>query len=362
MSKQRKDVIAVDKRFRGYLLPNHWTLCVGAGISKGIAPEWFSFTFRLIEAIYKNGITEPQFSQMVRDSGWTLDSWIQSAANKYFFEGGSSAGFKDIVETFLYSTILEKSRGLGIKKHITRVLNNPKTEPKERVFEVCDFIENEFSGSSVVQISDVLIDSFFQKRHPAAVITFNADTFLETIITLKIRRDHYQGPPPHGHPFYPYIQVNRPSVVASGKVPIYHCHGSVAPTPVAAGKRHDSRHRLVFLEQEYLAMAGSVAAWGQCVFLHCAQSTKLAFVGMSMSDSNIRRWMAGLEKESIADRELHFYHTRVNPDHIWVRQRPNEPNEKEILSSSLIHMGIRPAWLDSWSELSVGMRNLMAIT
>ena len=226
---------------------------------------------------------------------------------------------------------------------------------------ICELIEAEFSHTSLVQVADFLIDAANSGHRPKSVLTFNADTFLESFIDLRLRRDHYLGPGPHGHPTYPFAQVTRPSNASGHKTPIIHCHGCVAPVWEKGKKPRDSRDRLVFLEQEYLAMANSGGDWAETVFLFHAQSSKMAFVGLSMSDSNIRRWMSATNIECSKDRKIFGYTDRPNPDHIWVRPAPSDKSFKQMYLSSLQHLGTRPAWIDSWSDLGSGLRNLCAI-
>ena len=58
--------------------------------------------------------------------------------------------------------------------------------------------------------------------------------------------------------------------------------------------------------------------------------------------------------------EIFGYSGRPNPDHIWVRPPPS-PEAEYLLLVSLRHLGIRPAWLQSWSKLRDGLENLCAI-
>lgn len=354
-------VIAIDSKFRGYLPARNWTLCVGAGVSKGIAPEWGELAYEVVAETFGTNITQQEFDQMCAESGWTLDSWIQAAANRHISAGKSAASFKDLIESKLYSRIRSAARGMGVERELTRVLNLPKSAPRERVIEVCELIEQEFPNSSLVQIGNTLIRAARTEKGPAAILTFNADTLLETYIDLKLRTQHYLGPGPHSHPKYYFTQVTRPSTIQGGKTPIIHCHGSIAPRYSSGRNPRDSRDRLIFLEQEYIAMSHAGGAWGQVTFLHYAQSSKMVFVGMSMSDSNVRRWMSATESERGVDRHIFSYKSRPNPDHIWIRPYPKNGAAEEIALYSLHHLGIRPAWISSWSALGASIENLAAI-
>lgn len=361
MTNPSRAVSAAETNFRGYLQGNAWTACFGAGISRGISPDWQELAYCVIQDSFKGMLSRDEFNKQVNMTGWSLDSWIQAAANKFKSDGRSISEFQNLLESLLYAEIRKKAKGMGLEKYLTTVLNSPKREHRDRVIEVCNFIEDSFPQCSLLPVARTLIACAAQNKGPKAILTFNADTFLETYIDLRLRRDHYLGPGPHGHPSYDFVQVTRPSLTAGGsKIPIIHCHGCISPRPISAHEPRDSRDRLVFLEQEYLAMASGSAAWAETVFLYHAQSTRVAFVGMSMSDSNIRRWMSAIELEKAKDRQIYGYDSRPNPDHIWLRPKPECVNSEEVYLLSLQHLGIRPAWIDSWNDLEAGMRNLTA--
>lgn len=360
--EKHRPVICTDPKFKGYLTENSWTLCLGAGISKGIVPDWQELANNVCNAAFKTILTPNQFGKLVGESGWTLDSWIQAAANKFSADGRKPEEFKELIESELYSVLRSKARGLGLEKYLTQVLSDPKSAPREKVIEVCDFLENSFPRSSLFQVGNALIRSTQSKVGLRSILTFNADTLLETYIDLKLRKKHYFGPPPYGHPEYLFVQTTRPSIRAGSKIPIVHCHGAIAPKDPALRYHRDSRDRLVFLEQEYLAMAASSAAWGETEFLHHAHSTKMVFLGLSMSDSNIRRWVNGINQEKTRDLEIFGCLDMPNPHHIWIKPKSTEVVLNDLYLYTLQHLGIRPAWIDSWSDVEAGIVNLCNAT
>jgi len=111
-------VIAVDHKFRGYLPDNGWCLCLGAGISKGICPEWQDLAHNVVNEAFSLSLSESEFTALVVSSGWSLDSWIQAAANEFFSKGKSIEAFNELIEAELYSNILKQSRGLGLEKYL----------------------------------------------------------------------------------------------------------------------------------------------------------------------------------------------------------------------------------------------------
>lgn len=353
-----RSAICDSTKFKGYLSPRAWTLCLGAGISKGIVPDWFGLTHNVVNSAFRKNISLKEFSEAVNDSGWSLDSWIQAAANKYFADGKSSSDFKNLLEDELYSVIRSKANGLGLEKYLIQVLSFPKSAPKNRVIEVCDFLEDAFSKSTLFQVGNALIKCAKNNTAPKAVITFNADTLLETYIDLKLRSLHYRGPGPHGHPDYPFVQVTRPTLKSGDKISIIHCHGAISPRISADIKHRDSRDRLIFLEQEYLAMGASQSVWGESEFLFHAHSTKMVFLGLSMSDTNIRKWMNGINLERIRDLSLFGCDEAPNPHHIWIKPEPKSAELEEIYLLSLQHLGVRPGWIKTWQDVESAILNL----
>jgi len=358
-------VDATDPKFRGCVAPGRWTLCLGAGLSRGVAPTWFDLTMDIVNATFGSHYERPSFEKLVPNSGWSLDAWIQAAANEFVVSGRTLDEFNELLESLLYGQLRKDALGLPIEKHLIQVLNNPIRAAKNRIIEVCEFFENTYTDSSLLGVVRFLIAAAKAERKPHAIITFNADTFLETLIYLFLRRDHYKGPGPHGHPLYHYKSVHRPALIAhhqyKEKTNIFHCHGTIMPRPIAPDRLKDSRDRLVFLEQEYLRIASTTASWPETLFLFHAQTTRMIFAGLSMSDANIRRWMSASEAELSLDYDRVFSGKRVNPEHLWITRRTTDSDLSRLKLVSMLHLGIRPAWIDEWADLERALRNMLAL-
>ena len=130
-------------------------------------------------------------------------------------------------------------------------------------------------------------------------------------------------------------------------------------TPPASPK--DSRDRLVFLEEEYLRIASTSASWPEALFLFHAQTTRMIFAGLSMSDANIRRWMRASETETLQDLEKISSGRRINPEHLWITRRPADSALSRLKLVSMLHLGVRPAWIEEWNELERALRNMLAL-
>ena len=355
-----KDLDALNPQFRGLASSGKWTLCIGAGVCRGIVPTWQELTRRLVNETFEASITEADFKKLVGDNSWSLDSWIQACANHYTLTERSNDEFFDLIEKHLYSDLRARARASNLERVLVTVLDKPKNASREDVARVCDFFEAEYETASLVVIAKTLLAAIAQDRLPEAIISFNADTLLHTLIELYQRQEHYQGSPPYSHPAYMFGTVLRPKDPVV-RVPIYHCHGAIKPK--AAGDTQlprDSRDRLVFLESEYIRVATTSSSWAETLFMFHAQTTKMLFVGFSMSDPNMRRWLALSNESAQHDLATKTDTPVMAPQHLWLSRTPL-PELKTIYKEAMIHLGVRPAWIDDWDHLSAGLANLTSL-
>ena len=355
-----KEMHAEDVKFRGHLSSGRWTLCIGAGVSRGIVPTWLELTRRLVNETFGTTYSEAEFSTEVANLSWSLDAWIQACANHFVLSKKSHSDFFDLIEKHIYSDLRFAAKKKGLENVIVSVLDHPQKASREQVAAVCNFFESEYPTSSLLVTAKFLLAAEKFHRLPDAVITFNADTLLHSLIELFQRHYHYQGPPPYSHPKYLFKPVLRPIDSHKDKVPIYHCHGAIKPKASAFLPR-DSRDRLVFLESEYIKVATTSSSWAETLFMFHAQTTHMLFVGFSMSDPNMRRWLALSNESSLRDVQALASGAEVTPRHIWITPAPAVKEQKLLLNEGLFHLGVRPGWISNWNSLKSAYENLLAI-
>jgi hypothetical protein len=78
---------------------------LGAGISRGITPTWFDLTIEIVNATFGSSYDQASFEKLVANSGWSLDAWIQAAANEYVSCGKTLDEFNDLLESILYGKL-----------------------------------------------------------------------------------------------------------------------------------------------------------------------------------------------------------------------------------------------------------------
>lgn len=358
-------LILTDKKFKGAVGSGNWVLCIGAGASKDLVPTWEELTRRLINQVLNSHYSSAEFKSLISKSGWGLDAWIQAAANIFIQNGNELSAFNNILEECLYGDLISLADKHGIKDQLIIALNDPRNITKENVLCICTFFESNFPNSTLISLAKVLIFNHKRKHKlPKAILTFNADTLLHSIIELLQRRDHYLGPLPHSHPEYFYKTILRSAGgLPNHKIPIIHCHGAIKPrTQISGPHRYDSRDRLIFLEEEYLKIVTSTSSWPETIFMFYAQSTKMVFVGLSMADPNIRRWMSIAHQTNMNDLRVISNTEKIvlkKAKHLWLTTMSEDDKFDTLKESSLRHLGVRPAWLHSWSDLEKGMLNIL---
>lgn len=354
---------ATARNFRGNLASGKWTLCIGAGVSRGIVPTWDELTRRLVNDTFSTSFSEDEFRKECSEIGWSLDSWIQACANHFLLTKRTLSDFYELIETHIYSDLRAKSRAYRIEETLLGVLDKPHTCSRKEVSDVCTFFEKEYTKTSLINVTKSLLLALKKKRLPDAIVTFNADTLLHTLIDLYQRRDHYLGPPPHGHPNFAFKTIFRPlESTAREVVPIYHCHGAIKPRGSKAKRApRDSRDRLVFLESEYIRVATTSASWAETLFMFQAQTTRMLCLGFSMSDPNMRRWFALSNLSAIQDISTFAKITNITPRHIWITTSPASPEIRAIRNESMIHLGVRPGWIDRWADVPAVFENLLSL-
>ena len=152
------------------------------------------------------------------------------------------------------------------------------------------------SGRTTLNAIGDLIARSNANRGVASVVTFNFDDLLER--ELEGRRVKVQ----------PVIDATR---VNGNGIPIVHAHGFVPRTgPI-------SRKDVVFTEPDYHHLTESVFHWSLSFMVERLRKNTVLFIGLSMSDPNLRRLLDASRNSDI-------------PPH-WQIQKRHEIHDHEVL-------------------------------
>lgn len=137
------------------------------------------------------------------------------------------------------------------------------------------------------------------------------------------------------------------------RIPYYFCHGLVPipDTSYSLSKKLNAVDKLVFLENEYHQLANNSFSWQASTFFNVLSSNTVFFIGLSLRDQNIRRWLSWMHaarKESI--KKYGSSSTFESTAHYWIEKIPEDSNLKAFYEASVAHLGIRIIWIDDWDS------------
>jgi hypothetical protein len=340
--------------------PQEWTLCLGAGINNKVLPDWSELTLNVINKVFKFGWDKLTFEKTNKSIGFSYDSWIQACLNRHVEEGNQVDSFHKILENEIYGDLILKAESEGIKDLMLKFLNKPQMRRRPQK-KVTDFFEKHYANTTLMQLVDVLTSDDNTFRLPDKIITFNADTLLYSLIVAysEIKYSTLKNP----KAIEPYKLILKSYHSWGNKIPILHLHGSIYPELILhktkRPKKQDGRDNLIFLESSYTKVAGSMYTWAQTNFLYYALNTKIVFLGLSMSDPNIRKWLNWTNENINADLTS-FQKTDINSNkHIWLKPKPSSKETQDFLQSSLTHLGVKMGWIDNYGQVKSSLLNIM---
>lgn len=365
----------IDPKHRGLLQGQHWSLCIGSGINNGIMPDWKGLTSRTLNRCLTEPLSPDQFDELSCRCGWGLDSWLQAGLNNLIQRGQTVLDFWKILEEELYGDLLRSASSHGVRDKLIVALSDPKKLKRSDVDDLSKFFEGVYSNTSLMSVVRWLLSIKDARFLPRAVLTFNADGLLDTILRIQEMRHFVVQRGKGDKPPMKFVRALRSAESSRGHTPVFHLHGCIVPNNggITGTISSESRESLIFSEGSYGQLSSKVFTWQQTVFLSHAQSQRMLFVGLSMSDPNIRRWLSWCNANALDEhrsrKAMGAGNTNPPPRnagedcflgrHVWVEQCPDDPQNASAMEFSLAHLGTRICWLKNWAELPVVLGNLI---
>lgn len=344
---------------RGYLKSTPWTLVLGAGVCKNIMPDWQGLTLNVVNEVFGFTWDWAKFKQKSDEAGFSLDSWLQAALNKTVQDGDSVDYFNTLLEKHLYAPLISKAKKRGIDDSIKLMTHNAHLLKQRELFTIVDFFEEEYKNCTLLQLVNALLDPDKSIARPESIITFNADPLLHSLLIVYGVKLNYEKTGQYNFPVEDYVRVTRPFEANDKKIPILHLHGAIFPDIASKKSKFDSRDNLIFSEVSYTKTAGIMNSWAQNVFSYKSTHTRMIFLGLSMSDPNIRRWLSWSAENINSQLEAFTGASNSVIKHLWIKPRPTDEDMINFFSTSLIHLSTKPCWLESWAGVEKGLLNLM---
>lgn len=329
-----------------------WCLCVGAGTSYPLFPSWT----KLVEDLIAQDVREePHDVAAELLERFSPDALIQAARDRL---GMREEEFVSLIIEHLYRRSRERFSASEWKLY-TKVLAAKHIGGLQRPtwIRFDRLVTAHLADLSAVQIAGVLADVLDSSVCPQAILSFNAEPLLFALINSEVvkrkwNNDAQSAPSDVLDRVTHSITTRRPT-----RVPYYFCHGMVpVPKPPL---RTAATDKLVFSESAYLQLANASFSWQSTVFLDIAMSQSIVFVGVSLSDSNMRRWLSWVH--SNRTREIEEYHGdgATSAIHYWVAKEPDSASEKRWIESAVAHLGVRLVWISEWSETGHVLRLML---
>jgi hypothetical protein len=351
-----------EPKFKNYLRSftnQSWILCLGAGICRGILPDWFGLTLRLVNSTYQTEWTNVEFKEITNKVSFSLDSWIQGCFNKFKSEGKSIHDFNKLLENCLYSDLLRKAEEENLRESVIEMFEYPKKIKQKKLLQLCEFFERNYGHTTLMQIVKALVDTENGSKLPTAVITFNADSLLHSLIVIFNIKLQFEKTKKYHFPKEDFRKVTRTFQSWADCIPIFHLHGSISPTTEDCDKIKDSRDSLIFLESSYNEVASNMYSWAQTTFLYSATNSKLVFIGLSMSDPNIRRWLSWTNHVYLKELNSFTEGKGQSLPHLWIKTKDSSESVQNFLDLSLWHMGVKIGLIDDYQKIEEILKKIM---
>ncbi len=327
-----------------------WTLCVGAGISTPLFPTWEELVRDIILDIHPQ-ISSYAVNEIVSHNN--LDTLIQAAYNIK----NRDYKFEDYLSEKLYNKLkqnIEPKYWSQFCELFTCPHANSYDIPNWKPFiELRDKI---FKGTTAYSLAKLIATIGFDVYKPNAILSFNAEPLLFALINSFTREKAIQT----GKTTPELVELVTNSIVSysKNKIPYCFCHGALLSwLATKQDKRYDVDSKLVFLENQYLHMSNNSFSWQSTIFLnHCINSA-MVFIGVSLSDPNMRKWLSWVQYERSADINQSVDSTK----HFWITKEPDNEETMKWMEASVYHLGVRIIWIKEWNEATNALKKILGI-
>jgi hypothetical protein len=331
----------------------------------GALPDWTTLVKRLVA---KEGSLKRKGRSFARlKKSLTPEALIQAARNRLNI---GDEVFANILGDALYSAFRRRvgKNHWQICAQALSAISPGQLGSEPRWDEFLGIVRRHFQDLSALQLADVIYAALRKDRSesdepiaPAAILTLNAEPLLYALINAHAATDRSWGEPLRERRLLDRVNLGI-SYRAVGRTPYIFCHG-LLPIPDGSERfeRSLSAEKLVFSESEYLSLANNSFSWPSSMFLSTAVLRTMVFVGLSFTDQNLRRWLAWVQDNKVAELEQRTSAKGASAGgtvygHYWINRRPATKEEEAWIESSVEHLGVRLVWLNRWSELGDCLR------
>lgn len=328
-----------------------WALCIGAGTSVPLFPDWYSLGSEMAKQL----VPETPFDvEALKKSGFSPDSMIQMVKN--------ATDLNDLEFTMRMSNILYHKLQSKISvedwNDVVDVLgaNNISncSMKKWRLFS--SYRDTVLKETTAYQLAIAIMESIKQHNAPQCILSFNAEPLLFAMLNSLLADGRKQPP----KKVFSKV-ISSISGGGLGTIPYVFCHG-LLPITTNPHKFSTSIDKLVFLEEEYLHLANNSFSWQSTTFINTCISQHIVFVGTSLTDPNMRRWLSWTHANRLDEMRQNGIDIKDSTQHYWIRTIPNDKNTMPWIEAVVSHLGVRIVWIDNWSQVGLALNKMLGIS
>lgn len=325
-----------------------WGLCIGAGTSFPVFPSWDNLVKKLLKSNKK--LLNSSFQE--RFSSDTLIQAIQNTLNL------SDADFAQLLTEELY---IDLKAGLSEKEwEAVKLIFRSNSPYLEKDFIWKTFIhirEKVFKETSAYVIGNFVSQAIKENLPPDVILSFNAEPLLFSLIN-SFEREKYLGKTKKTGEMSFFLDRVTHSISPQKKsrIKFIFCHGLLLSAFGGKASILTTSDKLVFSESAYLNLVSSSFSWQATEFTHYCLTSTIIFIGVSLIDPNMRRWLSWIQKlkevEVIEKNILKKNAVKNLFSHYWITKRSTNKDENDLKQACVKHLGIKIIWLNDWKELS----------
>lgn len=331
-----------------------WSLCIGAGTSQPLLPDWYTLVERMINHycdskdrisidVYKKlGFSADAMIQAVRNHiGGTDEEFTKKLSEEVYFPIKSRVNNK---EWKAFSKIHESVGYLGITKNDWILFEDVKSR----------LLDN----TSANLLAEPIIQAVYKDQGPKSILTFNG----EAIFLALLKYYYYSMSGKKGSLKSKFDRiVNGINRLHSSSIPYVHCHGMLPIDGIKPKVGYKADTKLIFTEERYLKIANSPMSWQALQFIENCMNSKMVFVGVSLTDANMRRWLGWIHKNKMDEFAENSFDCKDSTEHFWIRKKPGTDLEKIWIEESVSHLGVRLIWIDDYNQTGEVLKKMLAL-
>jgi SIR2-like protein len=335
-----------------------WALCIGAGISVPAFPQWQELVERLV--LKELGPSKGAATTAILLDKFSPDALIQAAHER---SGKTATQFAKALSSELFRSLKHKL-GPAQWKATRAALNaaSPGDLKLSTWTTFRDSIRNAFQDMASLGIAEILVTIHGENLAPRSIISFNAESMLyalthaEHAIGSSMQLSIGESPKRILDRVTHSVSHRQPD-----RIPYIYCHG-LLPLVGGTGKLSpQSVDKLVFSEAEYLALANRNFSWQANVFTEAALFHSILFVGVSLTDPNMRRWLSWIHNNRTAELKTQHGYQGDSTVHFWINRRTASLETDSWIESTVAHLGVRVVWVTNWNEIPSVMKRMLGI-